>query len=64
MLSVGTRKKHEKTPPQQPARKAFVVVGTSWAFRDGCNNFNAMASPVKTAAFCPKWSELKRDEKR
>ena len=29
MLSVGTRKKHEKTPPQQPARKAFVVVGTS-----------------------------------
>ena len=29
MLSVGTRKKHEKAPPQQPARKAFVVVGTS-----------------------------------
>ena len=29
MLSVGTKKRHEKTPPQQPARKAFVVVGAS-----------------------------------
>jgi len=54
MLSVGTKTKHDNTPPKQPAKKALLVVGTSWGFSEGCKDFNAIASPVNTSAYLLK----------